>query len=229
MFSKDFLEQEYVINKKSCPRISRETGCNARTIHSWLVKYGIPRRDNSNPAYKKDMLGVKVGNLEVIGQSKISKANQATWIVRCNRCGVFIDLPGWKIRHRRTGGCENCGRKHNYRGYKDISKSYWNRVTVGAKDRNLECSISIEEAWNIYEKQDRKCALSGIPIFFDTRQQKTSEKTASLDRIDNSKGYIPGNVQWLHKDVNKLKGTFSDDFIIDIAHKISAYRQEQKN
>ena len=37
---------------------------------------------------------------------------------------------------------------------------------------------------------------------------------ASLDRIDRTKGYEPGNVQWVHKIVNDMKGTLKDaDFI----------------
>lgn len=41
------------------------------------------------------------------------------------------------------------------------------------------------------------------------------EITASIDRIDNSKGYVEGNVQWVHKEINKMKFTKSD---IDFVH-----------
>jgi hypothetical protein len=37
------------------------------------------------------------------------------------------------------------------------------------------------------------------------------ETTASLDRIDSSKGYIKTNVQWVHKKVNKMKQDTSVD------------------
>lgn len=30
-----------------------------------------------------------------------------------------------------------------------------------------------------------------------------------LDRIDSTKGYIVGNIQWIHKAVNKMKMEFS--------------------
>ena len=29
--------------------------------------------------------------------------------------------------------------------------------------------------------------------------------TASLDRIDSTKGYVRGNIQWVHKDINWFK------------------------
>ena len=45
--------------------------------------------------------------------------------------------------------------------------------------------------------------LSGIDIGFH-------DKTASLDRINPLVGYIMGNVRWVHKIVNKMKGDLSD-------------------
>jgi hypothetical protein len=47
--------------------------------------------------------------------------------------------------------------------------------------------------------------LTGIEIFFDKE-----ETTASLDRVDSSKGYIQGNIQWIHKRLNWMKGDMSE-------------------
>jgi hypothetical protein len=33
--------------------------------------------------------------------------------------------------------------------------------------------------------------------------------TASLDRIDNTKGYEEGNVWWVHKEANRLKNNYT--------------------
>ena len=38
--------------------------------------------------------------------------------------------------------------------------------------------------------------------------------TMSLDRIDNNKGYIEENVQWVHKDINMMKRIYSQDYFI---------------
>lgn len=46
--------------------------------------------------------------------------------------------------------------------------------------------------------------------------QTYEEQTASLDRIDSSKGYIPGNVQWVHKDVNKMKLALSEKRLLEL-------------
>lgn len=54
--------------------------------------------------------------------------------------------------------------------------------------------------------------------------------TASLDRIDSRHGYIPGNIQWLHKDINVMKwdhttGRFIElcGMVIDFARRNGAH------
>ena len=43
-----------------------------------------------------------------------------------------------------------------------------------------------------------------------------SDNTASLDRIDSSKPYIKGNMQWLHKDVNIMKNAYNINYFINM-------------
>jgi hypothetical protein len=45
--------------------------------------------------------------------------------------------------------------------------------------------------------------------------------TASLDRIDSSKGYVIDNVQWLHRDINMMKQRFSQEYFINICKHIA--------
>ena len=39
--------------------------------------------------------------------------------------------------------------------------------------------------------------------------------TASLDRIDSLKGYTEDNVQWVHKHINFMKGSLSENKFIE--------------
>ena len=48
-----------------------------------------------------------------------------------------------------------------------------------------------------------------------------NEQTASLDRIDSTKGYVPGNIQWVHKDINRIKNKFSMDELLSYVKKIA--------
>jgi hypothetical protein len=83
-----------------------------------------------------------------------------------------------------------------------------------AKARTLPFEISAEQLWELYNRQEGKCALSGIPITLTTviNQQHNLDKSlmsASLDRIDNSKGYYIDNVQWIHKTLNAMRRQYS--------------------
>lgn len=85
----------------------------------------------------------------------------------------------------------------------------------GARKRDIEITITIEDAWNKFLEQEGKCALTGIDINLNRDCSRNwDDHTASLDRIDNTKGYIKDNVQWLHKVVNKLKNTLTEEEFI---------------
>ena len=99
-----------------------------------------------------------------------------------------------------------------------MHQNFWNTLERGAIRRGYEFLITKEQAWTLYEEQNGLCALSGIPIGFGKRSKKKDgfkrTTTASLDRIDNKKGYTIDNIQWVHKIVNKMKTDLpSDEFI----------------
>jgi hypothetical protein len=61
------------------------------------------------------------------------------------------------------------------------------------------------------------CPILGIPIFFT--EGKRTKNTPSIDRIDNSKGYIPGNVRIISLRANTLKSELD----IETLERIIAY------
>ena len=81
----------------------------------------------------------------------------------------------------------------------------------------MEFSITVKYAWELYLKQHKKCALTGQNIYFAPRRKSNPTRTASnasLDRIDSTKGYISGNVQWVLKKINMMKqGNTQQEFI----------------
>ncbi len=109
------------------------------------------------------------------------------------------------------------------KGHKDVSGSYFCILQHGAKTRDMEFSVSIEYLQEILEKQEYKCALSGVILIFPTSLSIEGRKvqTGSLDRIDSNKGYIEGNVQWVHKTINCIKWKLSQEEFIDWCCKVS--------
>lgn len=89
-----------------------------------------------------------------------------------------------------------------------IPNYVWTNLVRGAKDRNLEVTITIKDIWITFLKQNKKCALTNWDLTFDRRKTLT---TASVDRIDSSKGYTLDNIQIVHKKANKLKMDFSEN------------------
>jgi hypothetical protein len=94
-----------------------------------------------------------------------------------------------------------------------LTPSIWKRILQAAKTRNLEVDITLNDAYSLLVEQNHKCALTGVDISFaDTsKEHNTGKTTASLDRIDSSKGYIKGNIQWVHKIINMMKRSSSQD------------------
>ena len=104
--------------------------------------------------------------------------------------------------------------KH-WRGYEEISGSHWCNIKRCAKSRNIQFDITIDYIWNLFIKQERKCFFSGVLLSFGKCCKDKINRTASLDRIDSSKGYIEGNVQWVHKDINCMKMKLSNQEFIN--------------
>lgn len=83
-----------------------------------------------------------------------------------------------------------------------IPYKYWRSLISGAEQRGLEFTINAVAMWETLEKNNFICAISGVLLIVSS---KSKEMTASVDRIDSDKGYTPGNVWWVHKEVNKMK------------------------
>jgi len=52
------------------------------------------------------------------------------------------------------------------------------------------------------------------------RRAGKPSQTASLDRINSDMGYVEGNVQWVHRDINFMKGCLSQHNFIHLCQLI---------
>ena len=159
-----------------------------------------------------DIIGKKFNKLQVISRAENRNTRQSWWTCKCD-CGSIKDIRGIKLINGLTKSC-GCIKKNNYAynfsGIGDLSGKYWSRIKKHALKRNLDFDLTLAEAWEVFNKQNGKCALSGLEIILERNLEKKGQ-TASLDRIDSSKGYSKDNIQWVHVDVNKLKNNLSED------------------
>jgi hypothetical protein len=148
------------------------------------------------------------------------------WECKCD-CGNTINVASTNLN---IGRIEDCGCRHknkfskNWTGYGEISSQRWTRIKNCAKIRNLEFKIGIRYTWSLFIKQNRKCALTGIPLVFSLVAHDYKNCTASLDRIDSTKGYIKGNVQWIHKSLQKIKWANSEEDLFKWVRLIYQYK-----
>lgn len=81
--------------------------------------------------------------------------------------------------------------------------------------RKNDCDLTIPYLKSLWEEQNGKCAISGIPLKH-INTTKSHIYRASLDRKDNSKGYTQGNVQFLSCSINYAKNTMTDEQAHDL-------------
>jgi hypothetical protein len=112
-----------------------------------------------------------------------------------------------------------------FTGYEGISGKFYGSLKRGdsRRKKKLIFNVSIKYLWDLYLKQDKKCVLTGFDLFFDEPGRKGKHRNASLDRIDSNKGYIEGNIQWVHKDINMMKKDYDENYFIEMCKKVASY------
>lgn len=183
-------------------------------------------------------VGDRFGRLVVLRVWTEKCGTHKTKETRCEclcDCGNVIVTQGRYLRAKHKQSC-NClwkkttGKNHHaWRGHGDISSTVWSGIRGEAKNRarTIPFDITIEQGWELYVKQEGRCALTGEPISFPkTSVKKSGSRTASLDRIDSSGDYTVDNIQWLHKDINLMKMDLVEEKFITWCHKVSKYNYQ---
>jgi len=112
-----------------------------------------------------------------------------------------------------------------WKGYKEIPFSWFSKY-FERKGKKRVGTIKIKDVYDLWIKQDKKCALSGLEIDFIKRKNGIS---ASIDRIDSDQEYNIENIQLVHKDVNLMKNHFSQEYFFNICEKIYNERKEKND
>lgn len=157
---------------------------------------------------------------------EISKNKRKYLVVQCS-CGYIGERRKDWVLSERSSKCKSCSAKDtakksfetnsffnkSHLGLGLLSRTKFGTYKFGAKRRNIPFEITIQDAWNVWTG---KCALSGIALEFNE---------ASLDRIDSSVGYIVGNIQWVHIDINYMKQSLPEHVFIKWCSLVHANQQ----
>lgn len=165
-------------------------------------------------------LGQKFGKWTVLGVGYNCGDSQG-FVVRCD-CGNTSKVTRESILKGTSTQCASCrtrigDRNPRWRGHKDIPHHVYSIMCKAAEVRGIAVEITIEDLQAQWEKQGGKCALTGLPIRIGSGR---TGRVASVDRIDNAKGYTKDNIQWVHKDVNLMKNKFDEDYFYEICKRV---------
>ena len=149
----------------------------------------------------------------------------------CQHCRAYYITNLIKIKQYRIDNKENTKKyQHLYREnnqeLKDKKKEYYNnnlpqQLLSFARRRslknNIEFSITKQDIINIFPKNN--CC----PIFktkFTVGNKIHCPKSATLDKIDNSKGYTPNNIHIISYKANQIKNNATLNEIITIKNSL---------
>lgn len=172
-------------------------------------------------------IGEKSGSWTCIGPGfkDVDKyGDQVRIPVRCD-CGKEYHIMKHSFKYtNKNRQCTTCGRKasanKHRNGHGQVSGKHVSSIRLGAKRRDIDFQVTAQQLWEKFKSQNGKCALSGIDLVlkYDNR---LSENTASLDRVDSCKGYTVDNVQWVHKTINNMKWNLTQQDFISFCEKVT--------
>lgn len=191
--------------------MARRFGVCKITVHRRIKKLGFENR--KKPSLVEDLTNQTINNLTFIKYVKNDRFGKAVWLCKCH-CGKEKLLNASAIKANLTTSCGCNKRKNLSTGYELISGAFWNKLRKSALSRDIEFTITIEEAWEIFLRQNKQCALSGVSLTMVSNNDRSLSQTASPDRIDSTKGYTKNNFQWVHKRINRIKNILSVDELI---------------
>jgi len=180
--------------------------------------------------HREDITGKRFARLTVISPFD-KKGGMWRWNCLCD-CGNHTIGYISKLKNgcKKSCGClkgENVLPKygkdhHGWTGYEKISGSYWKQIEQNAKLRGIKFSIKIKPTYDLFLKQNGKCALTGDLMEFPSKQrEKSKPNRPSLDRINPNKGYVIGNIQWVIQPINYMKLDYTQDEFIEICKKVA--------
>lgn len=220
--SQDYLAEQ--LQTKTQRQIAKEIGCTEAWVSKLIKRYGL--KNKTDPYINK-----RFGLLTVMKKVRMDDNYHAIYLCQCD-CGILKEILGYSLitDNTTTCGCQSRkkGKYHpNYRGYEEIRGVMWNSLRKGAISRGFSFDVTIQQGWDLFIKQKRKCALTGLDLYFSSKARGNSKfTTASFDRIDSTQGYYIGNVQWVHKRINQLKMAYNEEEFIKLCTLVADYHKK---
>jgi dUTP pyrophosphatase len=138
----------------------------------------------------------------------------------CDVCTTFVPLTEFHKNAARIDGCAPYCKKCEKIKYwaKDLNKKKAKLKTLNGwinwscirkrgecRKHGIPCDLTYEILLDKWYYQRGRCFYSNVPMEFNTR----SLKSATLERLDSSVGYVATNIVWASKAMNYMKNDAS--------------------
>ena len=134
----------------------------------------------------------------------------------CVSCKKTLDESEFRVGRNV---CMACKKQQNetrvsssYENYlRNVYSQSMSTVKSGKRNGGITWNIEPEDLVALWEKQDGKCAISGVYLTHHKDGTGHKEYNASIDRISGDKGYTIHNIQLVAYRINIMKHTLSED------------------
>ncbi len=212
------------------PACAKHFGKHVQTIYSRIQRtknleltkaYADTQSEKQD---KANLLDKRFGLRLVISKGKVGKQGHQFWICICD-CGDIKEIPGHYLLNGRSQKCLNC----------TLVKHGMNRTSEYYAWLNIK-----QRCFNPKAAEYRNYGARGITMWkgyinnfeaFLNEVGKRPSNDHSIDRIDNNKGYEPGNMRWstAKEQTNNRRITFSLEgqkvSCIDLSNEIGIDRE----
>lgn len=158
-------------------------------------------------------------------EKPISEYERNKKVGRSNYCSLNCSGKSCNKNNKQKGNMDalklaHIAIKDRLRNYPEYRFTYYLR---NARRRKKEFSLTLLDLDEQWKKQHGLCPYSGIKLMIATHTKNHNNPiyNASLDRIDSSKGYIKGNIQFVSTCLNYMKNTLSHNETVDLCKQIA--------
>lgn len=148
---------------------------------------------------------------------------------KCAGYNAFKDIPEEKRKELQRNIKRYCDNKRD----ENTPFRFFMKVIHNKNRAKKFGDVDIEHLKYIWRKQNGICPLTkcvlNLPIHVGLWGESSLYSRASLDRIDNNKGYCKGNVRFISVMANWAKNNKSDAALVEFFHEIARnYHQDVK-
>ena len=159
----------------------------------------------------------------------------------CDNCGITFEKPLTEIvRNEKLNRQNFCSRtcvgKNNIKNFGDRENNYnisnhsnnnrdeytgFRDFLRRIKRREHEYNVDLKYLKEVWDKSN-VCVYSGVILVLPTHLKNNNPLiTASIDRIDSTKGYVKGNIQYISITSNHAKNSMSHEQMLEFCRLIT--------